>query len=224
MPATLQIWNVASYSISPRFEQSQDIDRWKKWRDTGTQESAPDSLVLFVISRTAIDLQKDDLNMETIKHYRHIIVPAGIILALITLIGVRVQPVTAQGFADLSITKHADRSKVKIGEQVTYTITLTNLGPEVATGIVFADTEPDSLVLVSFVCNQGTIIPPSGCAIDSLASGAGVSATLVATPLPLGKQREITNLANVVTSSSTDPNSSNNSMSATIKVIGKLPP
>jgi hypothetical protein len=42
-------------------------------------------------------------------------------------VGLSADAAAAQGTADLSITKTADQKTVKIGETITYTITLTNL-------------------------------------------------------------------------------------------------
>jgi uncharacterized repeat protein (TIGR01451 family) len=56
----------------------------------------------------------------------------------------RIDAAAAQGTADLSITKTADQKTVKIGETITYTITLTNLGPDEATDVVFGDPIPIS--------------------------------------------------------------------------------
>jgi uncharacterized repeat protein (TIGR01451 family) len=59
-------------------------------------------------------------------------------------IGLSVDVAAAQGTADLSITKTADQKTVTIGETITYTITLTNLGPDEATDFVFGDPIPIS--------------------------------------------------------------------------------
>jgi uncharacterized repeat protein (TIGR01451 family) len=147
------------------------------------------------------------------------------LLTLLLLVGGSVQLAAAQESADLALTKVADRTQVRIGETITFTITLTNLGPASATGVVFGDPVPDPLNLVSFTCSQGTISGQSFCAVDSLPSGASVTAILVATPItnPAKSERRFSNTAFIAESATPDPNSSNNSASLKLHIIGKSP-
>jgi uncharacterized repeat protein (TIGR01451 family) len=154
---------------------------------------------------------------------RRIICTARIVLTLALLVGWSTRSTAAQETADLSLTKVADRTYVRVGENITYTITLTNIGSATATGIVFGDPLPDQLNLVSFTCSQGTVSGGPFCAIDNLASGASVTATLIAIP-DVGKhERRISNTAFIVESGTPDPDSTNNSASVLIKVIGRIP-
>jgi large repetitive protein len=154
---------------------------------------------------------------------RRIICTAHIILTLVLLVGWSARSAAAQETADLSLTKVADRTHVRVGENITYTITLTNLGPATATGITFGDPLPDQLNLVSFTCSQGTLSGGPFCAIENLASGASVTATLIAVP-DVGKhERHISNTAFIVESATPDPDGTNNSASVLIKVIGPIP-
>jgi hypothetical protein len=52
------------------------------------------------------------------------------------LIGLGVDRGAAEETADLQITKVASSKTVRVGETVTYTVRLTNLGPGVVTGVV----------------------------------------------------------------------------------------
>ena len=75
--------------------------------------------------------------------------PIPILTVFMLLLGT-VSPVFAQEpTADLSLTKTADRKNVKIGQSITFTITVTNLGPDTATDVYFGDSLPDPL---NFVC------------------------------------------------------------------------
>lgn len=147
------------------------------------------------------------------------------LLALVVLVVGSIQPAAAQQSADLKLTKVADRKNVRIGENITYTITLTNLGPESATDVVFGDPLPDPLNLVSFTCSQGISNGGSFCAVDNVPSGTSVTATLVATPItnPAKSERRFTNTAFISDSATPDPDGNNNSASVTTHIIGKTP-
>jgi large repetitive protein len=149
---------------------------------------------------------------------------AVVLLTLLMLMGSGVRPASAQETADLALTKTADQKKIKIGENITFTITVTNLGPGTATGIVFGDPVPDPLNLVSFSCSQGTVSGQTFCAVDSLASGESVTATLVATPItnPAQSERKFTNTAFISESTTIDPNSSNDSDSLNLRIVGNI--
>src|SRR5215208_7126201 len=131
---------------------------------------------------------------------------ARIVMAVLT-VGLSANVAFAQGTADLSITKTADRHTVKIGETVTYTITLTNLGPEAATDVVFGDSIPDQLNLVSSTCGDVSAF----CTVASLESGDSVTLTVVATSIAnlAHSERRVMNGAFVAELSSLDPNAAN---------------
>ena len=122
------------------------------------------------------------------------------------------------------LVKTVDQKNVKIGENITFTITVTNLGPDTATGIVFGDPLPDPLNLVSFSCDQGTPSGQSFCAVDSLPAGLSVTATLVATPItnPAKSERSFSNTAFISESETLDPDTGNNSSSLKLHIAGKL--
>jgi uncharacterized repeat protein (TIGR01451 family) len=144
------------------------------------------------------------------------------ILVFCVLLAVAAPPAMAQGTADLSIAKSADTTRVALGQNVTYTITVTNLGPDVATGVFFGDAVPDLLNLVSFSCSQGAVVN-TFCLVESLSSAATATATLVATPISVCKRSEnktITDTSTVVASTA-DPDSSNNIASVSVRFIGK---
>lgn len=135
-------------------------------------------------------------------------------------VGLSADVAAAQGTADLSITKTADQKTVKIGETITYTITLTNLGPDEATDVVFGDPIPDQLNLVSSTCGDVSAF----CAVASLESGDSVTLTVVATPIAnlAHSERRVTNSAFIEESSSTDPNAANDIASVTVRIVGPL--
>lgn len=137
---------------------------------------------------------------------------------LLTVVGAEAAP--GQEIADLQITKVAAQKTVRVGETVTYTVTLTNLGPGLAAGVVFGDPLPDQLNLVSSTCGAVSAF----CTVESLPSGASTTLTIVATPIPnLARgERRITNIAFVSQSQSSDPDPSNDQASTTVRVVGPL--
>jgi len=142
------------------------------------------------------------------------------LLAAMLLTGLGAETAAAQETADLQIAKVAAEKTVRVGETVTYTVTVTNLGPGTATGVVFGDSLPDQLNLVDSTCGAVSAF----CSVESLPSGASATITIVATPIPnLGRgERRITNTAFVLQSETSDPNPSNNQASVTVQFVGPL--
>jgi uncharacterized repeat protein (TIGR01451 family) len=140
------------------------------------------------------------------------------VLAAVLLVGLGGQTAGAQETADLQIMKVAAQKTVAAGETVTYTVTLTNLGPGPAVGVVFGDSLPDQLNLVSSTCGDVSAF----CTVDSLPSGASVTLTIVA--IPIGNlarnERRISNTAFVLQSATTDPDPSNDQASAIVRFVG----
>jgi uncharacterized repeat protein (TIGR01451 family) len=141
-------------------------------------------------------------------------------VAAACLLGVSADRAPAQGTADLAISKVADHKTVTLGETVTYTVIVTNVGPDAATGVVFGDPIPDQLNLVDSTCGAVSAF----CTVESLASGERATLTIVATPIPnLARgERRIENTAFVMDSATTDPNPSNDQASVTVRVVGPL--
>ena len=132
---------------------------------------------------------------------------------VVAAIVVTMAPAAAFAAADLAITKIADRTTVPIGQNITFTITLANLGPGAATDVVFGDPLPDPLNLVSFACSEGEVISSSYCGVDIVPAGHQVTITLVATPITNpapGGDYNFQNTAFILASGTADPVSSNN--------------
>ena len=104
-----------------------------------------------------------------------------------------VTPVT-----DLAITAVSSPATVLLGQSVTYTVQITNLGPNLASGIIVSDLLPDGIGLVSAVPSQGTCANLAGsltCAVGSLASGASASVTIVARAGAVGPMTNLLTVA-----------------------------
>ncbi len=131
-----------------------------------------------------------------------------------------------QAGTDVSLTVAADRSMLKNGQDVTYSIAMTNLGPDDATFVDVDIAIPDSLRVVSITCDLG--ISPDGpfCEYSSLPAGATVVSTLIATPQPSATRvRLLTVSASVLfeNADAFDPDTNNNAASVQTKLIGRLP-
>ncbi|HEV8572239.1 MAG TPA: hypothetical protein VGR49_04190 [Actinomycetota bacterium] len=121
--------------------------------------------------------------------------------------------------ADLVITKTDAPDPAHIGQQLTYTITVTNNGPADATGVSVTDTLPKNAGFGSANTTKGTCtVKPEKrqviCTVGALANKTSVIITIMVKPSAKGL---ITNTAKV-TAVSPDPNSGNNTASATTTV------
>ncbi len=118
--------------------------------------------------------------------------------------------------ADLSLTKQANAVQVSVGAQFTYQVTVTNGGPDDATGVVVTDPLPSGVTLISLSASQGdcTGTDTITCNLGALANGASAVVTLTV-------QAEITGIlvnTATVTSTTQDLDDSNNSDTATVTV------
>lgn len=134
--------------------------------------------------------------------------------------------------ADLSITKTVDNPNAGVGDQVTFTINVTNTDPTVtALGVNVSDIMSGPIQLDSAtVTTGGTCTPNAGplgtpliidCnpgGTNSIAPNTTAIIEVVGTVLGQG---QIDNIASVSSSLTADPNTSNNS--AVASVIGNLP-
>jgi uncharacterized repeat protein (TIGR01451 family) len=126
---------------------------------------------------------------------------------------------------DISVKMVANRNMVKQGEQVTYTATTTNLGPEDATLVDVAFGMSEQLAVVSITCDHG--ISPDGpfCEYSRLAAGESVVSIVVATPKPTNQshRRVVRNTASILfeTTDTVDPVAGNNHDSVKTWLMGK---
>jgi uncharacterized repeat protein (TIGR01451 family) len=123
--------------------------------------------------------------------------------------------------ADLAITKTDSPDPVKGGQNLTYTIVVTNNGPSTATGVTMTDQLPKNAGFASATTTKGTCsAKPSRalvtCALGDLVSGASATVTIVVKSPAKGT---ITNTASVTATSPTDPNPGNNTATATTTVL-----
>src|SRR5262249_10509523 len=64
--------------------------------------------------------------------------------------------------ADLALTKAVSDPTPNVGDTITYTVTLTNNGPDTATNVTVQDTLPAGVPCVTAVPSQGDYAPATG--------------------------------------------------------------
>jgi uncharacterized repeat protein (TIGR01451 family) len=112
--------------------------------------------------------------------------------------------------ADLSVTKADSPDPVHIGQNLTYTITVTNNGPAQATGVTATDQLPKNAGFGSASTTKGTCSVQKRvvtCTLGTLARGETVNITIRVKPT---KKGTITNVVTVQSASPPDPNTANN--------------
>ncbi|HMQ96940.1 MAG TPA: DUF11 domain-containing protein [Candidatus Nanoperiomorbaceae bacterium] len=115
------------------------------------------------------------------------------------------QPCSDEPQADLELNKSVSNSTPMVGEQITFTVTLTNDGPVAATGVVVTDQLPSGYTLVSADASTGTYNPATGdWTVGTIA--ANDTETLILT-VTVNATGEYTNYAEVTASNEDDPDS-----------------
>ena len=124
--------------------------------------------------------------------------------------------------ADVSLTKTASAASATVGSTVTYTLVASNAGPGPATNVVVTDVLPAGAGLVSATSTQGSCSGTTTviCSLGTIASGSSATITL-ALNLP-ATSGPISNSATVATSTP-DPNTANNSSTATVVAVTAIP-
>lgn len=135
--------------------------------------------------------------------------------------------------SDISVTLVADHSKVKVGQTLTYTAIMTNLGPDDADLVDVRFSLPAQLTLVEMTCDFGISPDTPFCEYTSLKAGETVISTLTATPNPdfLSRERDLTVTADILLEQDCafepinctfDPDLSNNLASVSTRLVGRL--
>ena len=126
--------------------------------------------------------------------------------------------------SDLAITMSDSPDPVVTGNNVTYSITVTNKGAAAASDVSVTDTLSAGANFVSAVSSQGSCIESAGtvtCNIGALAKDANANITILVTATTAGT---ITNTASVI-SGVCDPNADNNTVTqeTTVNSPNKCP-
>ena len=129
--------------------------------------------------------------------------------------------------ADMAVTVSGP-SSVTAGTTATYTITVTNNGPNAAAGVVLTDTLPAGSTFVTLTQTSGadvfTFSQSGGAATETAATNIVPGSTdtftlVVSAPLSLTPGTTFSDSASVSTTTA-DPNSANNSATASGSIVG----
>lgn len=119
--------------------------------------------------------------------------------------------------ADLAISQRATPEPVAAGHDLTYTMTITNAGPGVATLVSYSDAVPANTTFVSLVASGWTCTTPIaggsgaiGCSRPVLSSTVVSTLTLIVHVNPNTPEQVVLNHTASVSSTSIDQNSANN--------------
>jgi uncharacterized repeat protein (TIGR01451 family) len=127
---------------------------------------------------------------------------------------------TAQGVsADLMLAQSASQNSVLPGQAVTFTTTVTNAGPENATGVTLVDAFSTTGELSAPAITGATCAIENGvsCDLGTLAAGATLSITYVATPTVTATLSS----AAFVFGNEGDPDPTNNSVVVAVDVANR---
>ncbi len=122
--------------------------------------------------------------------------------------------------ADLEIVKTVNKAFPIMGDTIMYTITVTNNGPNAATGVAITDLLPGGVTYISDAPSQGSYANGTGLWLVGTVNNAGGAALNITAAVNTGTiDSTITNSASITACEVTDPNGSNNSDTAAITVV-----
>ena len=135
------------------------------------------------------------------------------------------EPLVVAPLVDLTVTKVGSPATQELtpSSSITWTMVVTNNGPDTDTGVTIVDPMPAGNTFVSATTSQGSCTGGAilNCSIGTMTAGQQVTITLVTTPTTVGDQ------VNTVTVSGDKPesNTTNNSATATVVTVQQpLPP
>jgi uncharacterized repeat protein (TIGR01451 family) len=112
--------------------------------------------------------------------------------------------------SDLGVTKVDALGPVTVGDNITYTVTVSNSGPDTTQNVTLTDTLPGSTTYVSATLGQDSCDEVGGvvtCSLGDILNGGTTSVEIVVTTTAAGT---LTNSASVAADTA-DPNPNNNS-------------
>jgi uncharacterized repeat protein (TIGR01451 family) len=127
------------------------------------------------------------------------------------------------GEADLELTATANTSSVVVGNEVTITFTIANLGADDATEVSLSGTIPVEASLVSATPDNGTTCTPSGadviCELGNLAvTGPSINVAVVLRADLVGAAGSVVDVSATADAKQRDPDTSNNKVAASVTI------
>jgi len=151
----------------------------------------------------------------------------GTLVATSTIVGNEYDPVrinntatatTSSGAAaDLAVSIQENLNPVVVYSNLTYNITVTNLGPSVAGGVLLTFNLDPSLTLISSSVSQGGFSVNGSTLIASIGTVPSSGSVQAVVTVSAGLSGPVTSTATVV-GGQPDPNQANNTASATVQV------
>lgn len=123
---------------------------------------------------------------------------------------------------DIAVSKAATVSTVTVGDTVTFTVTVSNVGGVTASNVTVSDPAPAGMTIVSATPTQGSCsgTSPVNCNLGALAAGASAGISIIAHADAAGTSvNRATAAAN-----EEDSNAANNAAEATVVIVAPLRP
>jgi len=119
---------------------------------------------------------------------------------------------------DLALTQSAGRSPTPVGLPISFTVTISNAGPNLASGIIVTDAWPSTkLSFVNAVPSQGNFTYGTGqWSVGSLAPNLTATLTLNGVPLPDANNTTVTNVARIAAADQADTPNNNVASASTV--------
>ncbi|MDB6109058.1 MAG: proteinputative collagen-binding proteinCalx-beta, partial [Pedosphaera sp.] len=130
---------------------------------------------------------------------------------------------TPTNAVDLSLSVNVSSNSVAVGDQVAYSITVTNSGTNAASGVMITDWLPASMNYVFAVTSQGTVVNASGHVTGDLGTLAAGSAATIKIYASAQSAGSFTNAASV-SAAEYDVDVANNTGYALVNVYLPTPP
>jgi uncharacterized repeat protein (TIGR01451 family) len=179
---------------------------------TASVTSPPANGTVALDPTTGAFVYTPDPNFNGTDSFTYVAIDAGAPLPALTS-NVATVTLTVTPTADLAVTKTVSDATPNVGDQIIFTVTLSNLSPDDATGVQVIDLLPVGVSLVSANLSQGTYDPGSGVwNVGTVSSAVSQTLSITATVDSPAAQ---TNTGTISAADQFDPNTANNTASVT---------